>query len=78
MPHYFLHQRTETGLIPDEEGQGYPNLETAKEDAIDAARELMSEKVLEGIAPNGSQFEITDEAGTIVAIVPFKSALRDK
>jgi hypothetical protein len=79
MPRFFLHQRSATHSIHDPEGSELPDIVAAREEAIDSARELMSEAMLDGFAPDYSwQFEITNESGIVLAIVPFKSALRAK
>jgi hypothetical protein len=38
------------------------------------ARDVMAERVRAGREPDGSQFEITDESGKIILIVPFEEA----
>jgi hypothetical protein len=78
MPRYFFHRRSASGFIEDLEGEDLSDLGAAREEAIEAARELMSEEVRKGIAPNGSCFEIADESGNVLEIVLFQSALQHK
>jgi hypothetical protein len=78
MPRFFFHHRTKEKYIKDPEGQDLPTLEDARLEAIESARELMSEEVLNGSPPDGSQFDISDEQGNVLAIVPFQSALQHK
>jgi hypothetical protein len=76
MPHYYFHLRTDGNLVRDEDGEDLQNLETARYEAIEAAREIMSEEVLKGKAPsNGRQFEIADEAGETVLTLRFAEAV---
>ncbi|MDB5534442.1 MAG: hypothetical protein JWO28_2757 [Hyphomicrobiales bacterium] len=78
MPRYFFHRRSASSHVEDLEGQDLSNLKDARDEAIEAARELMSEDVRKGIAPDDSQFEIADEQGNVLAIVAFQSALEHK
>ncbi len=75
LPRYFLNQRQGERYLPDEEGSEHETLDQVRAEAIDAAREIMAERVRHGRQANHSQFEITDSAGAIVLIVPFSEAL---
>ena len=76
MPCYFFHIRVADDLIRDQEGITLSDLDAAHEEAITSARQILSDKLLAGEVLNGQRFEITDEWGQVVGIVPFKSALR--
>ena len=73
---YFLHIRDGETLQEDVEGSEFDTLECAIADARLAAREIMAEKVLAGYEPDGQSFEIADAEGRVLAIVPFRSALK--
>jgi len=75
MARYFVHQRSPTVFIEDQEGEEQPDLESAVREAVLAAREIMSERVLDGRIPDRSQFEISDACGVIQAVVPFAETL---
>ncbi len=75
MPLFFFNIRTKTDLIKDLEGQEFASLDTARAEAILAAREIMGGRVKAGEDPDGSQFEITDCDQRVVLVVPFLNAL---
>lgn len=76
MTKFFFHTRNGNDYTEDQEGTDLPDLDSARHEAILAAREMMAEMLIEGKIVNGKVFEIADERGTIVAVVPFKSAMR--
>lgn len=50
-------------------------MESARDEAIASAREIMSHRVLKGQTPNGTSIEITDANGVVVLTFPFQAAL---
>lgn len=76
MPKYYFHVRKNGLLEQDPEGAEFPTLEAAYGEAIQAAREMLAEKVLSGGVIDGHKFEITAEDGTVLRDVPFRSVLR--
>ena len=76
MPRYFLHLRSGDRRFDDPEGSELPNLASARAEALEAARLILSEKLKVGDILNGQAFEITDEGGYLLAVVPFKGAFR--
>jgi hypothetical protein len=50
-------------------------LTDARTEAVMAARELMAAAVASGKKPKGSRFEIADESGRIVLVMPFEEAI---
>jgi hypothetical protein len=75
MPQNFLHLRNGTDHTLDPEGKDYANLDEARHEAIESARELVSQSALSGKALQlGSAFEITDDAGIVVTTVCFRDA----
>lgn len=75
MPRFFFHVRSLDGLALDEEGQDQPDLNAAREEAIEAARDIMSELVFKGVDPKHHQFEIADGNGAVKMVVRFGEAL---
>jgi hypothetical protein len=75
MPRYFFHIKDGDGLTTDDEGGDYRDLEAARDDAIEAARQIMSWAVRDGKQPDGQSFVITDEGGIVQLEFPFKDAL---
>ncbi len=76
MPIFYFHQRKKSDLVVDAEGGRVATIADARQEAIEAARELMSERVRFGRPEDGLQFEITDSDGKIVTIVTFAEAIR--
>jgi hypothetical protein len=76
MPRYYFHIRKDGHLEEDHEGAVFPSLDDACEEALQAAREMLAEKVLANDVIDGQQFEISDEDGYLLQTVPFRSALR--
>jgi len=64
-------------MLLDEEGADYMDLNEAFEDAIQSARELMAARILQGYAPDDSEFHIADDNGSIVALLSFRDAISD-
>jgi len=77
MTRYFFHIKGEAKTVLDEEGIELTDLDEVREEATGSARQLMSEQVLRGQAPNGREFVVVDEQGQIVLTFPFKLAIRD-
>jgi hypothetical protein len=75
MPLFYFHLRDGNKVIRDPEGVRLPDIASAHAEALQSARELMSQSNT-GRARFGpeQQFEITNEAGETVAIVPFREA----
>ncbi len=62
-------------LIADEEGREVLDLDAAWAIALTAARDIMAAEVKEGRLCLSCRIDITDEAGSIVATVPFSDAV---
>ncbi len=77
MPRYFLHVKSDgSDLLQDPDGQELDDLAAAKQEAIEAARELMAEDLRNGQALGLDRIMlIADEAGNILLEVSFKDAL---
>jgi hypothetical protein len=78
MPQYYLHIRDGEQLIKDEEGIELPSIGSAKNEAEDAAREILASKVRAGEIIDDQQFEIHDAWGNRMLTIPFRSVLRLK
>ena len=75
MPTYYFHVLTSEGRVIDPDGTELIGLDAAYISAIEDARALMSEAILEGKDISSRRIEICDEQGTQLQIVPFRSAL---
>ena len=76
MPLYFFHIREGNELLMDPEGSHLPDLEAARSEAFECARQLISDAVLAG-SPLGMErnIQIDDEAGQAVLSVPFRDVI---
>ena len=71
MARFFFHVKNDSTFFKEEEeeGENYPNLETARAHAAKIASELAKETGYEGFAVS-----VTDEQGNEVAYVPIGEA----
>lgn len=63
-------------MSKDPEGAEFQDVETARAEAVRSARELLSQRVLNGEEIDGQSFELTDESGAVVDTVKFLEVLR--
>ncbi|WP_409934801.1 DUF6894 family protein [Rhizobium leguminosarum] len=75
MPKYFFHIRRNDVFEEDLEGIDLASPEQAREEAVAAAREIVAEGIRRGDPADGATFEIMTEEGSLVATVPFRSAV---
>lgn len=76
MPQFFFDYRGDQGhLERDEEGVEFASLELAHKDACHAAREMHADACREGKSLADHSFEIRDEAGQTLLVLPFSEAL---
>ena len=76
MQRYYFHVRHDETLVRDLEGAEFETLELAREEAVQAAREILAERLIKGDVIDGEIFEITLENGEIVAAIPFRDTVR--
>ena len=76
MTRFHLHIRDGDEFIEDPDGSDLPDLDAARAEAVQGAREILAQKVKAGEVVDGQRIEITDDAGTLLATVPFKDAIR--
>lgn len=76
MPRYYFHIRKDGILEKDHEGTQFATLDAAEEDAVQAVREILAEKVLADDIIDDDRFEIATADGTVLREVPFRSVLR--
>ena len=79
MPRFFFDYRNGQGhLQRDDEGIEFPSLQAACDDAIQAAIDMQTDACCEGECPTDDAFEIRDESGQLVVMLPFREALSRK
>jgi hypothetical protein len=75
MPHFYLHFRDGDGLEEDFIGRALPDLDAAHAEALRVARDLQAIwSDLPAEARSSLAFEIVDETGKTVRVVPFSEA----
>lgn len=75
MPKYYFHVLTSEGRVIDPEGTELDDMDAAHVSAIEDARALMSEAILEGKDISSRTIEICDADGTRLQVVPFRFGL---
>jgi len=81
MPRYFFHVRHDTATMHDREGVELDDLEAVRNEVTTRARQSMSERILNGLnglnghAPEGRTFVVTDEQGQTVLTYSFMDAI---
>ena len=76
MSRYFFNVRDSDGDVSrDDEGQELPDLKAAREEAINANREMLGERLLHGGSLNNRQIEIADESGNILETITSQDVL---
>jgi hypothetical protein len=76
MPRYYFHIKSDDDFVEDPEGVLLEGDGEAREEAIDAAREMLAERVRKGEVIDGHVFDVRDEDGTKVLALPFRDVLR--
>jgi len=75
MPKYYFNVLTMNGRVEDPEGTDLPGMDEAYISAIEDARALMSEAILEGKDISSRKIEICDADRLPMQVVPFRDAL---
>jgi Domain of unknown function (DUF6894) len=76
MPVYFLHVEDGDQLILDPDGSSRNDLEAARGEAIEGARELMAESIVsDGRVGIERSIEVWDAVGVRLLVVPFRQAV---
>jgi hypothetical protein len=74
MSRFFLHIINRIGFAPDEEGIELDGLDAAVGRAIDGIRSILSDEAKAGRIDFNGRVEIADDAGRVLAVVPFADA----
>ena len=75
MPRYYFHVKEPEGTLKDDEGIDFETLDEVKEEAVTAAREIVSDLVLSGRGVGDKSFVVEDETDDTVLTYPFRLAL---
>jgi hypothetical protein len=75
MPRFFFDYRDGQGRLDrDDEGVEFPSLVAAYEDATQAAVDMSMDACCSGQRATQDAFEIRDEPGRVLAVLPFAEA----
>ena len=75
MARYHLHLHECGTITTDEEGLDRPDMESARHEALVAAREVMCGELMNGKLCLDCHIEVQDEAGRVVHVLPFTQAV---
>jgi hypothetical protein len=75
---YYFNIRTESGVVEDPEGDTYPDLQAAREEALANARNIIADGDQKGEDRRSWCYDIMDRANEHVITVAFSEALDPK
>ena len=75
MPRFFFHLASQAQLIKDEEGFELPDVDAARHEAMEGARDLVAQAVCRGEDGPWKAVVVTDEAGNPLLELPLEEAL---
>jgi hypothetical protein len=75
MARFFVHLNECGSVSRDEDGHELADLQEARDAALKAAREIMCAEIAEGRLCLSCQIEITDSAGEVLLVIPFRDAI---
>lgn len=76
MPRFYMHVCNGNGFVEDEEGRELPDAETARSEAIVAARDVMANDLRGGELDLSSFIEVEDENKELLFTVQFMDAVK--
>lgn len=76
MPTFYFDVIVRGKRISDYEGSVLPDFVAARHEAIEDARSIMSNAVIEGLDVSSRVIEIRSESGNVLAAIPFSDAIR--
>jgi hypothetical protein len=79
MTRFFFHVRDDGDDVSrDTEGQELPDLEAARQEALNSNREMLGERLLHGGSLDHRQIEIANEQGEVLAVLNTEDTLYQK
>lgn len=76
MPKFYFHIRSAFQIHHDTHGNEFESIHLARKAAIAAVREALSQCTARGRTIDGRSFEIADEHGNILDVIPFTRAIQ--
>ena len=75
MPRFYMNVRDGNMFIKDKHGAIFADVETVRQEALILARDVLHDIFMYNGGQIKIQYEITDESGRLVAMIPFRDAL---
>ncbi|KQY44181.1 DUF6894 family protein [Pararhizobium sp.] len=75
MPRFHFHVRTSLGVEADDDGIPFQNLEAATEDARASLFEMIADQLATGRRTTYLGIDISDDLGTVLAVVTVDDAI---
>jgi hypothetical protein len=75
MPRYFFNVHNSIGLVEDEEGRDFADLDAARQAALKGAREIIAEDAAAGVVDLRGRLDVLDASGIVVLVIPFAEAV---
>lgn len=72
---FFFHIRDGHAFVRDDDGTEFLSVGEAVDEAVRTAREILAGRLVAGRPLGVQSFEIHDEAGTLVQVIPFKGTI---
>lgn len=76
MARFYFHRRNGAGLFKDPDGSDLPDLDAARAEALEAARQLWAAAIIVQRDLSDDSFEITDDHGRHLMSPPFSKRSR--
>ena len=76
MSRYFLHLRDHVEEMLDPEGVELPSLEAVKKAVLEAARDVMSGDLRNGLLDLRYRIDVENDQGAIIFTLPFEHAVK--
>jgi hypothetical protein len=74
MARFFFHVRLRGTRVEDSEGMDLPDVESARREAVESAKEMVANAITAHEDLEGVAYEIADASGKIVLILPLAEA----
>jgi hypothetical protein len=75
MPRYYFNVHNSIGLVEDEEGADFADLDAARAAALKGAREIIAGDAAEGLVDLRGRLDVIDETGVVVLTLRFTEAV---
>jgi hypothetical protein len=77
MPKFHFHIRDASGVVLDEDGMELPDLAAAREEAQEAARQLLADAIRAHKEVDGKKIEIAKDDGPVIEVIEVRDILNN-